>query len=267
LLLSTILLSTRTSSPSIYRPQLRNTFRGRPDRRCYITMRFAGPLVFATAAVAQSSDRSNNSSSKVTEIPNRLCNSSISDANASGIITHGHRDLYNTGDRLGAPDHSWAITVTGGNGVELERRFWYDTAGQNYADDVGIDTDVCAFHNFHLPLNAHRLGRDDPGNCSTVFSQRCIDSVASMASQSALKWTTYSSPPPYENLTAGVLPSICTYIEKDLQETIKKECGPQMQADSGVTATFDNSLGEKLLSCSISCLRQLMICCCSIDGL
>jgi hypothetical protein len=207
-------------------------------------------LVFATTAVSQSFNPLTNSSSKVTALTNRLCNSSISAANASGIITHTQgqgrigEDL-NPGGGLGAPDHSWAVTVTGGNGQELERRFWYDTAGVNYADDVGIDTDVCAFPNFHMPLNAHRLGQDDPGNCSTVFSQRCIDAVTSMAAESALKWTTYSSPPPYVNLTAGVLPSICNYISKDLQETIKKECGPQMQGDSGTTANFQNPLGER----------------------
>lgn len=212
-------------------------------------MRPAGLLIFATAAISQSFDPRTNSSSEVTALSNRLCNASISDANASAIITHTQgqgrigEDL-NTGGGLGAPDHSWAVTVTGGNGQELERRFWYDTAGVNYADDVGIDTDVCAFPNFYLPLNAHRLGQDDPGNCSTVFSQRCIDAVTSMAAESALKWTTYSSPPPYENLTAGVLPSICNYISKDLQETIKKECGPQMQNDRGTSANLENPLGE-----------------------
>ena len=212
-------------------------------------MRPAGLLIFATAAISQSFNPRTNSSSEVTALSNRLCNASISDANASAIITHTRgqgrigEDL-NTGGGLGAPDHSWAVTVTGGNGQELERRFWYDTAGVNYADDVGIDTDVCAFPNFYLPLNAHRLGQDDPGNCSTVFSQRYIDAVTSMAAESALKWTTYSSPPPYENLTAGVLPSICNYISKDLQETIKKECGPQMQNDRGTSANFENPLGE-----------------------
>lgn len=94
-----------------------------------------------------------------------------------------------------------------------------------------------------MPLNAHRLGQDDPGDCSTVFSQRCIDSVTTMASESALKWSTYSSPPPYENLTAGVLPSICEYISKDLKDTIKKECGASMQSDSGIAANFQNPAG------------------------
>jgi len=210
-------------------------------------MRPASALIFATAGTSQSFDPLTNSSSEVTAVTNRLCNGSIADANASGIITHSQgrsEDERNTGSGLGAPDHSWAVTITGGNGQALERRFWYDTAGVNYADDVGMDTDVCAFPNFYLPLNAHRLGRDDPGNCSTIFSQRCIDAVTSMAAESALKWTTYSSPPPYENLTAGVLPSICTYISNDLRETIKKECGPQMQADSGSGANFQNPLGE-----------------------
>lgn len=203
-------------------------------------------LGFATVAMSQSFNQSTNSSAEISRYTNPLCNGSISDANASAIVTHGEgRGLIgwdlNTARRAGAPDHSWAVTVTGGKGQELDRIFWYDTAGVNYADNVGIATDVCAFPNFDMPLNAHRLGQDDPGNCSTVLSQRCIDSVTSVAAESALKWTTYSSPPPYQNLTAEALPSICTYIARDLQETIKKECGPQMQADSDNTAGFSLS--------------------------
>ena len=117
----------------------------------------------AVVAMAQSFDSNTNSSSDDTASTYFLCNGSISEANASGIVTHSWQDIKNTGYWSGAPDHSWAITVTGGNGQELERRFWYDTAGVNYADDVGIDTDVCAFPNFYLPLNANRLGQDDPG--------------------------------------------------------------------------------------------------------
>lgn len=209
-------------------------------------MRPVNCLRFATVAMSQSFNQSTNSSTEVSRYTNPLCNGSISDANASAIVTHGEgRGLIgwdlNTAHRAGAPDHSWAVTVTGGNGQELDRIFWYDTAGVNYADNVGIATDVCAFPNFDMPLNAHRLGQDDPGNCSTVLSQRCIDAVTSVAAESALKWTTYSSPPPYENLTAEALPSICTYIARDLQETIKKECGPQMQPDSRNAAGFSLS--------------------------
>ena len=204
-------------------------------------MRPVNFLRFAMVAMSQSFNQSTNSSTEVSRYTNSLCNGSISDANASAIVTHGEgRGLIgwdlNTARGAGAPDHSWAVTVTGGNGKELDRTFWYDTAGVNYADNMGIATDVCAFPNFDMPLNAHRLGQDDPGNCSTVLSQRCINAVTSVAAESALKWTTYSSPPPYENLTAEALPSICTYIARDLQETIKKECGPQMQADSRNTA-------------------------------
>ena len=199
-------------------------------------------LVFATAAMSQRNTYSADASS-ATQI-SRLCNSSISDANASAIITHDPATDWQTGGRSGTPEHTWAVTITGGNGQKIERQFWYDTAGVDYADDVGMDQDVCAFPNFYLPLNAHRLGRDDPGNCSTVFTQRCIDSVTSAASESALKWTTYSSPPPYENLTAGVLPSICTYIAKDLQDAIEKDCGPQMQAEGNSEANFQNPRGK-----------------------
>lgn len=172
---------------------------------------------------------------------NRLCNSSISAANASGIVAYDGDWRY----RQDAPEHSWAVAITGGNGQGLWRTFWYDTAGKDYADDLGIKMDVCAFPNFYMPINAHRLGQHDPGNCSTVFTQRCIDSVKSMASESALKWITYSTPPPYENLTAGVLPSICNYIMQDLQETIKKDCGPQMQSGGISRVNFGMPEGEQ----------------------
>jgi len=199
------------------------------------------PLLFVSGAMSQNSSSANGSSARRYS---PLCNHSISDANASAIVTHDPSTQYLTGGRSGAPEHSWAITIEGGNGQKIERNFWYDTAGVNYADDVGMKTDVCAFPNFYMPMNAHRLGQNDSGNCSTVFSQHCIDSVTSMASESALKWTTYSSPPPYENLTAGVLPSICSYIAQDLQETIKKECGPQMRSDGGTQANLNNPRGE-----------------------
>ena len=206
-------------------------------------MRSVFLLVSATVAIAQSLDSSTNSFSEVTAPNHLLCNGSISEANASGIVTHNSWDVSNTFNGFGAPDHSWAITVTGGNGQELNRRFWYDTAGVDYADDVGIGTDVCAIANFDLPLNAHRLGQNDPGDCSTVFSQRCIESVTSIASESALKWIDHSSPPPYENLTSGVLPTICDYISADLQDTIKKDCGAQIRSDDGISANFEYALG------------------------
>lgn len=210
-------------------------------------MGLAGLLVFAAAAMSQTTNSGLNASSEI--VNNRLCNSSISAANASGILLFEPSNHYHGEE---APDHSWAVTISGGNGQRIQREFWYDTAGKNYADDVGMGTDVCAFPNFYLPLNGHRLGQNDSGNCSTVFSQRCINAVTYMASMSALKWTTYSSPPPYENLTAGVLPSICTYIANDLQDTIEKECGPQMRADDGTKANFQAALGE----CSFCLTRR-----------
>lgn len=199
-------------------------------------MRLAVLLIFATTAMSQTDNYPAG-------IRNNLCNDSISDANASSIITYDPSNPYDT---AGAPDHSWGVTVTGGNGQQLERQYWYDTAGRNYADDVGINTDVCAFPNFKLPLNANRLGQHDPGDCSTLFSQRCVERVTSMASESALKWITYTSPPPYQNLTAGVLPSLCKYIMNDLQQTIKDECGQQLIPHGETYSGFspDYNMGE-----------------------
>lgn len=178
-------------------------------------------LCLSMAVSAQSNSSSEDTTGSL------LCNSSISSANASGIysfpvgIPRADQDFL-TSERV--PNPSWAITVTGGNGESIERRYWYSTAGQDYADDIDINYDVCALIWSRLPINTIRLGQSDSGNCSTVLSERCIDGLTSKASSSALQWSTYSSSPPYENLTAGVLPSICGYIFRDLLDTIAEDC-------------------------------------------
>lgn len=218
-------------------------------------MYLAALLIFAAAAWSQT----NNSS--VDSYAYDLCNTSISNANASGIVT------FNPRWPIGTADPSWAITITGGNGKELKRQFWYDTAGENYADDLALKTDVCAFAEFYLPLNAHRLGQHDPGNCSSVFTKRCIEGVTSMASISASKWTRYSSPPPYENLTAGVLPTICDYIANDLKKTVKDKCGPQLLPDGLRDTNFASTRGECFLSAQADLDVHPITCCRSSDGL
>lgn len=181
-------------------------------------------LCLCTAALSQSASSSEDTSSSSS------CNSSIFNANASGIYTFpvdyplGVPDI-STGKWENIPDPSWAVTVQGGNGAEIVRNYWYSTAGQNYADDVGINYDVCAFVMGRLPMNAIRLGQSDSGNCSSVLTERCIEGLTAKASSSAHQWIRYSTPPPYVNLTAGVLPSICTYIYNDLRETMGEECG------------------------------------------
>lgn len=168
-------------------------------------------LAFATAAKSQNySD---------------LCNSSISNANASGILTIPN--AYAPWSEDGR-NPSWAVTVSGGNGEEVNRNLWYDTAGENYADDMALRYDVCTIVFADLHTNAYLLGQNDSGNCSSMITDRCKESVSHMASISADKWTTYSTPPPYENLTAGVLPTICRNIRDDLQETLEANCSGQL---------------------------------------
>jgi hypothetical protein len=205
------------------------------------TSRHLGTLsALATTVISQTSPRSNYS---LGTISRGLCNTSISNANASGVFTFPVEyplQNENQTSHMSIPDPSWAITVTGGNGKEVNRELWYDTAGQNYADDLAINYDVCTFILSNLPTNTLRLGQNDLGNCSTMFTQRCIDKLTYMASVSAYKWISYSSPPPYENLTYGVLPSICGYIHDDLHDTLANACGLELgmsESDSTVGAS------------------------------
>ncbi|KAI5360599.1 hypothetical protein Slin14017_G087740 [Septoria linicola] len=116
---------------------------------------------------------------------------------------------------VNVPDPSWAITVAA-IGANVQTSLWYDTAGQNYSDDLGILYDVCTFRFGNLPENTLRLAQDDDGRCGSTLSNECQAELRKRASNSAQLWTTYSSPPPYRNLTAGVLPTLCTYVQADL---------------------------------------------------
>jgi hypothetical protein len=165
------------------------------------------------------------------------CNSTIQAANASGIETfHVDWPLADAFENTSAgqpiqyvPDPSWAYTVNERSG-RVESTIWYDTAGQNYSDDMSLEYDVCAFILSDLPKNTIRLGQDDPGDCSSVLSSSCREEILDRMSASALKWTTYWSPSPYSNLSAGVLPAICSYILSDLGEdgkTYPRQCAQE----------------------------------------
>lgn len=175
--------------------------------------RLSAILILAVAARSQNFDD--------------LCNSSISNANASGILTIPTSFAPESENETRYP--SWAVTVHGGNGNKVNRNLWYDTAGENYADDLTIDYDVCTFIIADLSTNAYRLGQQDSENCSTMITDRCKTSVEDMATVSANKWVTYSTPPPWQNLTGGVLPYICRYILEDLQDTMRENCSGQLR--------------------------------------
>ena len=171
-----------------------------------------------------------------------LCNSAIDKANASGVLTY-QVDYLDPRPKSGGgfiPDPSWAVTVDGG-----QRTWWYDTAGQNYSNDLYIGYDVCAYIVYRLPLNTVELGQDDPGDCSTVLSQDCIDELTTRAALSANMWTTYSSPPPYQNLTAGVLPTICNNIFGDFGDdgwSFPKQCAKELNYHQGDMSDVGNGV-------------------------
>lgn len=138
------------------------------------------------------------------------------------------------------PGPSWAMTISQND--TLKTTFWYDTAGQNYSSDLTIGYDSCAFIFDNLPENTIRLAQNDPGNCTTTLSNDCRKKLLGVVASSAQKWTSYSSPPPYQNLSAGVLPTICQYIRKDLLDSAGRwpqECAQDL--GSGVSYDIPDS--------------------------
>jgi len=173
-------------------------------------------LLLANHEVTAQTNNSTNSDNDATW----FCNSSIASANASGLFTFAvDYPLGNgtsSGPTINVPDPSWALTVDVRNS-STHSSIWYDTAGQNYSDDLSINYDACAYIiTGGLPINTLELGQDDPGDCSSMFSDACRSAILDRAAASAHNWVSYASPPPYSNLSAGVLPSICSYIFGDL---------------------------------------------------
>jgi hypothetical protein len=194
-------------------------------------------LALSATAVSQANSTSANFSDSAT---GSHCRDEIVNANASGIYTfeadYPLPQRLQPGQRTQfIPDPSWAVTVSGGDGKEISRDLWYSTAGQNYADDLSLGYDVCAFIISSLPTNTLRLGQNDSGDCSHMLTERCIDELQSAASLSAHQWVTYSSPPPYQNLTAGVLPSICNYVYRDVSAAAKEYCGNELGINDDIT--------------------------------
>lgn len=154
---------------------------------------------------------------------NSFCNTTVGSANASGIFTcavdYPLPGVQHEGQVIiNIPDPSWAYTVNVQNNT-VQAAVWYDTAGQNYSDDLSLGYDVCSILiTGGLPINTIELGQNDPGDCSAMLSNDCRTALLEKTAASAHKWVTYASPPPYSNLSAGVLPTICGYILADLAQ-------------------------------------------------
>ena len=176
-----------------------------------------------------------------------LCNKTIDNANASGIFTYHvnymNREYdFNKSVPYSIPDPSWPFTVSQQDD-ELEQIIWSSTGGQNYSNDLALGYDVCAYDiGSGLPLNTIELGQDDPGDCSIMLSPQCRAAILDRTAQSALKWVSYASPPPYSNLSAGVLPTLCEYILKDVGENgyqFPKECSQESGYQQGALNPID----------------------------
>lgn len=150
-----------------------------------------------------------------------LCNSTIDSANASGVVsvpfhsrvsrqrilTYAMQYPFDANFR-NIPDPAWAMTVSQANG-STESTLWYSTGGANYSDDLSLQTDACAQIFFGLPKNLDRLIQDDPGDCSKTLSKQCREAIITQIESTAFGLTYYASPPPYSNLSAGVIDSLC----------------------------------------------------------
>jgi hypothetical protein len=75
-----------------------------------------------------------------------------------------------------------------------------------------------------------------------MFSSQCRTAILDRTAQSALKWVSYASPPPYSNLSAGVLPTLCNYILRDIGENgyqFPKECSQEFGYTQGALNPID----------------------------
>jgi hypothetical protein len=171
-----------------------------------------------------------------------LCNTSIGNANRSGVYPFAVEYPKRDGSIL--PEPSWAITVTLRGGEKTRTSIWYDAAGERYDQDLEINYDVCAFIVSDLPYNAYLLGQKDPGDCSTVLTPTCAHAINSRAASSALQWASYKGP----NMTDEILPRICQKVAQDIREEMQRECTQEFGTSSdrpsqGVTI-FD--IGENV---------------------
>ena len=156
-----------------------------------------------------------------------LCNTSIDQANASGVYPFAIGYPKDDGSTL--PDPSWAITVTLRGGEKTKTSIWYDTAGERYDQDLEINYDVCAFIVLDLPRNTYLLGQRDPDDCSSMLTSTCASAISSRATSSALQWTSYQGP----NMTDGVLPAVCEGIKRDIREEMARECKQEFNMSLG----------------------------------
>ena len=121
-----------------------------------------------------------------------LCNATISEANASHVrtfnVSYPRADGSGSSQFSDVPDPGWAITVDQSSNA-TQTSFWFDTAGQNYSDDLSLRYDVCTFGIDNLPMNTIQLAQDDHGDCSSTFSPQCRKALQQRLEDSAMLWT------------------------------------------------------------------------------
>lgn len=194
-------------------------------------------LALATMVVSQSSFVKPESPAPTDSLDKLLCNTSIGNANGSGVFTFPVE--YPTKDNTVMPDPSWAITVTLRPNEKTRTSLWYDTAGESYDDDLDINYDVCAFIISDIPRNTYLLGQEDPGDCSSMLRPSCADALNSKAAASAHEWVSYTG----LNMTDGVLPKICDKVKRDLHDEMLRECSQEFaMSETYPTQGLDNIL-------------------------
>lgn len=138
----------------------------------HVVRHLSAVLVFAAAAMSQTNSSADSSSGSTR---GGMCNSSISNANASGIFTfpvqyplqnpdrsRAMEQVQETSHVLHGPSPSLVETVrksTETSGTTLQ--------GKTIAT-IWPSTTTCALL---------RLGQHDLGNCSSMFTERCINKI------------------------------------------------------------------------------------------
>ena len=188
-----------------------------------------------------------------------LCGSNPSNANASGVFTYP----VSISD---VPPASWALTVDTLEDGSANSNIWYSTGGQDYSDDLSLGYDVCAFFIDNLPINTVRLSQTAGDDCSGMFTDRCIDTLLTRAQESAFGYVQTFTPPPYSNLSAGVLPTLCSLIATDLSggegttwpHECQKEAGEQTDSASGYVGATITSVGTNSVHLDENCMQLII---------
>jgi len=103
-----------------------------------------------------------------------------------------------------------------------------------------------------MPENTVRRGQDDDGTCQKMLSPTCVKALQERLINKAFYYTASWTAPPYSNLSAGVLPTVCSYLAGDISEATTKgtnglaECVPYFDDANGNNPSTLNIVGKSV---------------------